>query len=77
MRPSFSERMAQGREIAQAQRNRGLPTGKSARGWNYKRPDLTGLDMLEAYLYQWRKDIRYHAIAAIEFELFGHEWEGL
>jgi hypothetical protein len=74
---SFSERMAQGREIAQAQRNRGQHTGTVAKGWNTKRQALAGLDALEAYWHQWRKDIHYNAYLAVETELFAHEWEGL
>lgn len=37
---SFTERMAQGRELAQVARNRGHHTGAVAKGWNYtRRPD--------------------------------------
>jgi len=37
------------RENAQVRRNRGLSTGKSAKGWNDKRPDPTDdLELLRA-----------------------------
>lgn len=36
----FDDRMQIGRAIAQERRNRGLPTGKPAKGWNAKRQPL-------------------------------------
>jgi hypothetical protein len=77
MRESFTERMAQGRELAQDARNRGQHTGGSAKGWNVKRSELVGLDAIEAYYHQFRTDISYNAYLAVEWELFGHEWEGI
>jgi hypothetical protein len=76
-RDSFTERMEQGKLLAQVARNKGLATGKSAKGWSYQRAKLDGLDMLENYLYTFRKDVHYNAYAAVEFALFSHEWEGL
>lgn len=37
---NFTDTMDRGKLIAQRDRNRGLPTGKSAKGWNRKRRDL-------------------------------------
>lgn len=37
---SFTERMEAGRELAQVARNRGLPTGKAAKGHTFKRAPL-------------------------------------
>jgi len=37
---SFGERMAAGRAQADNRRGRGLPTGKSAKGWDAKRAPL-------------------------------------
>lgn len=86
MRASFSERMAQGREIAQDARNRGQHTGKCAKGWAYQRAPMSSLDNLymetydlEAEYANWQKqnqhqlDIRYIGILAIEDELFARE----
>lgn len=36
---TFTDRMEAGRVNAATARARGLPTGKSAKGWNVKRPD--------------------------------------
>ena len=37
---SFTERMEAGRELAQVARNRGLATGKAAKGHSFKRAPL-------------------------------------
>jgi hypothetical protein len=76
---SFSERMAAGKERAANDRYKGKSTGKAAAGWTHKRSDRApfGLDDLEAYYNQFRKDIHYNAFAAVEYALFGHEWEGI
>lgn len=73
---SFTERMAQGRELAQVQRNKGHHVGRSAKGWNVKRSPLTGLDRLEWQFETWRKEVEYGCLAAVETALFAHEWEG-
>ena len=45
------------RDEAQARRNRGLATGKSAKGWNVKRPDPTDdLELLRAKLHAVFRD---------------------
>lgn len=72
-RLSFTERMAQGRELAQVARNRGQHTGKSARGWNYRRPAPVGLDRLQWEYDTWRKEWQYQAVAAVETALFAAE----
>jgi hypothetical protein len=74
---SFSERMQQGRDLAQVQRNRGQPVGKPAAGWNVKRPNLTGLDAIEAYYQQWRRDIHYWGVIAVQEALFADELEDI
>jgi hypothetical protein len=74
---SFHLWIEQGKQAAMQRRNRGQHVGKCAKGWNVKRPKLEGLDALEAYYHQWRKDIHYNAFLAVEFALFGHEWEGI
>jgi hypothetical protein len=74
---NFQDRMAAGKANADSRRDRGLSTGKNAKGWNVKRQPLQGLDAIESYYYTFKKDIHYNAWLAVEFELFGHEWEGL
>ena len=74
---SFTERMDQGRELAQVARNRGQHTGKSAAGWQFKRRLPTGLDALEAIYHTWRKDWQTECFCAVEYELFHQEWEAL
>ena len=39
-RPNFMERMEAGKLVAAGYRARGLHTGKTAKGWNRKRPDV-------------------------------------
>jgi hypothetical protein len=68
--------MVEAKDLAQVRRNRGQSTG-TAKGWNVKRPAMEGLDGLEAYYNQFRKDVHYNAYLAVEAELFAHEWEGL
>ena len=36
----FTERMQQGRDLAMIARNKGLPVGMPAAGWNRKRADI-------------------------------------
>lgn len=40
-RHNFTESMDRAKELAQVRRNRGLATGKSAKGWARKRPHHT------------------------------------
>ncbi len=54
---SFTECMAQGRDLAQVARNRGQHTGRSAAGWNVKRPIAAANDNA-AWLAAWRRDWR-------------------
>jgi hypothetical protein len=64
---SFSERM-----IAAKAANRGVSCHKSHK---VTRPKETfGLDALERYLNQWRKDQEYYAHLAVEMALFPHEF---
>lgn len=74
---SFTERMAQGKDLAQVRRDRGQHTGKSAAGWSYKRAQLTGLDMVEAYYQQWRKDVSINAYLAVEYALLASDFDDL
>jgi hypothetical protein len=74
---SFSERMAEAKELAQVDRNRGQHVGKPAAGWNYKRPDPTGLDRLEWEYTSWRKEWQYQCVAAVESALFAAELEDI
>jgi hypothetical protein len=76
---NFQDRMAAGKVNNDSRRALGLSAGKNAKGWNVKRPQSRrpDLDSLEAYYYTFKKDIHYNAYCAVEFELFGHEWEGL
>lgn len=56
----FDDRMQVGRAIAQERRNRGLPTGAPAKGWNAKRPQLedTTENRLHAELADVRRELR-------------------
>jgi len=76
---SFSDRMAEAKDVAANDRYRGKSTGKAAAGWSKTRRNAApfGLDDLEAYYHQFRADVHYNAYLAVEFELFGHEWEGI
>ena len=74
---NFQDRMAAGKVNNDSRRARGFAAGASAKGWNFKRAPLQGLDMLEAVYNQFKKDIGYNAYLAVETELFSHEWEGL
>jgi hypothetical protein len=72
---SFTERMALGKEIAQDLRSRGRSIG-ALKGYA-KRPLPTGLDAIEAYYNQYRKDIHYWAYTAVEEALFASELEDI
>ncbi len=63
---SFADQMAQA-QIA----NKGASVHSS---WKVKRVELTGLDALEKYLNQWRKDQSYYAHLAVEMALFPDEF---
>lgn len=56
----FDDRMQVGRAVAQDRRNRGLPTGAPAKGWNAKRPQLddTAENRLHAELADVRRELR-------------------
>jgi len=85
MRQSFSERMAEAKDLAQDRRNRGQHTGKSAQGWNYKRHYENRDDYrinklfaetyrLEALFDNWRKDWQQSVVAALDIELNGEPY---
>ena len=75
---NFQDRMAEGKLNAMTRRNRGLPSGKSAKGWTRARSQSRKMSLcdLEDYYYQFKQDIHKNAYLAVEFALFGHEWEG-
>lgn len=76
-RASFSERMAEGKAIAQERRNRGLPTGKPAKGWGKrKQAPIEGLDLVEERYRVWRKNFASQLIAEIEYALYERDMEG-
>lgn len=61
MRQSFSERMAEAKDMAQTARNRGQHVGTSAKGWNVKRPLEHANDncaWLNAWRRAWQNDCR-------------------
>lgn len=76
MNRSFSERMTEAKIIAKSRRDRGAATGQH-KSWNYKRSELIGLDAIEAYFYQWRKDVQYDALTAVEYALFSDDYDEL
>ena len=56
---SFTERMALAKTIAQHNRNRGLHTGKAAKGWNVRRPIANDQAAWVArWRNSWRQDCR-------------------
>ena len=78
---SFSERMEQGKLLAQIRRNRGQPSGECHESWNYQRSKMSPLDCLymETYrlesAYAAYKEWQYAAVAAVESALFAYELE--
>ncbi len=82
MRHNFTERMDTARELAQVARNRGLHTGKRAAGWSNKSRantyrGFTELDQLELWFKQWRHEWRYAALAAVDWALFGEDYQDI
>jgi hypothetical protein len=69
--------MNTGKALAMERRNRGLPVGRPAKGWKFKRPAPQGLDRLEWEYNDWRKHHARQLIAAIEFDLYGDEWKDM
>jgi hypothetical protein len=49
----FTARMDEGRALAQDRRNKGLPTGKSAAGWNVKRRPMDAEQREYAVSWAW------------------------
>lgn len=72
-RKSFSERMAEGKAIAQELRNKGQSTSVHS-SWRVPKAKLEGLDALENYLKEWRKDQSYYAHLAVEMALFPQDF---
>ena len=58
MRESFTERMADGRDLAQAYRNLGRPVGAPAKGWNTKRGECTDVGSWDYLCREARRDWR-------------------
>ena len=57
----FCKRMELGRTLAKRRRDRGLATGKGAKGWQWQRPALDPRDWQSTFLHtfeQWRSDAR-------------------
>lgn len=50
MKQDFSDLMQEARDLAVTRRNRGLHTGKAAKGWNVSRPDESD-QLLETIAY--------------------------
>lgn len=83
----FDDRMQVGRAIAQERRNRGLPTGAPAKGWNAKRAPIedTQENRLYAELADVRRDLReaqneiarHQLGAASDLDDFGAEFDRL
>ena len=70
----FTERMQTGRDLAMVRRNKGLPVGKPAAGWNRKPMSINRLEAelqrleyeFEAWVHEWQ----YEAMAAVETAIF-------
>jgi hypothetical protein len=74
---SFTERMALGKAIAQDLRNDGRVAGIHKSWKGRERPLPTGLDAIEAYLHQFRRDIHYWGVIAVQEALFADEMEDI
>lgn len=77
---SFTERMEQGRDIAQERRNRGLPTGTPAPGWVVKRrpdPETGSWERLAAEVSRDWKFARDEALEAFRFAVYPERYEAI
>jgi hypothetical protein len=73
---SFTERMEQAKAIAQDQRNRGQSTGVH-KSWQVQKILPSRLDAIEAYYNQFRRDVHYWGLIAVEEALFATELEDI
>lgn len=77
-KPDFVADMEAAKAAAQARRDRGLPTGKPAAGWAFKRPPLDRrvfADVAQHARSAWRADVA-HALNTFQAAcLNGPGWE--
>jgi hypothetical protein len=64
--------MAEAQDVAQNRRNRGQSTSVHA-SWRVQKILPSGLDAIEAYYNQYRRDIHINAYCAVEWCLFGDD----